>query len=84
NLQSLFRLGLLSNPAMLWAVGGTFGLQLAVIYVPFLQGFFRTVPLDAGQLGFCALLSLTMVAALEAAKAIGRGRLRGAQANARD
>jgi len=72
NLQSLFRLGLLSNRAMLWAVAGTFLLQMAVIYVPFLQGFFRTVPLSAAQMGACVLLSLAMVAAMEARKACGR------------
>ncbi|MBN1836265.1 MAG: cation-translocating P-type ATPase [Spirochaetales bacterium] len=81
NLQSLFRLGLLSNRAMLWAVGGTFGLQLAVIYVPFLQGFFKTMPLRASQLGICALLSLAMIAALEGSKAIARGRLRKTRQN---
>jgi Ca2+-transporting ATPase len=74
NLQSLFHLGLLSNRPMLWAVGGTFLLQLGVIYVPFLQGFFRTVPLSAPQLGLCVLLSLAMVGALEIRKAIGRRR----------
>jgi len=74
NLQSLFRLGLLSNRPMLWAVGGTFALQLAVIYAPFLRGFFKTVPLQPLQLGICAALSLAMVAALEVAKAIRRSR----------
>jgi Ca2+-transporting ATPase len=76
NLQSLFRQGLLSNRAMLWAVSATFLLQLAVIYVPFLQSFFKTTPLSAAQLGTCVALSLAMVAALEIAKAVARSRIR--------
>jgi Ca2+-transporting ATPase len=48
--DSLFKIGLLSNKPLLGAVGLTFGLQLAVVYVPFLQQFFQTVPLAAGDL----------------------------------
>ncbi|MBM3190225.1 MAG: cation-translocating P-type ATPase, partial [Chloroflexi bacterium] len=55
--ESLFRLGLLSNKPLLGAVVLTILLQLAVIYVPFLQHIFETAPLSAGQLGVCALLS---------------------------
>jgi Ca2+-transporting ATPase len=72
NARSLLRLGLRSNPAMLWAVAGTLLLQLAVIYVPFFQGIFRTVPLSARQLGACVLLSLAVLAALELRKAVDR------------
>jgi Ca2+-transporting ATPase len=44
--ESFFQLGWLSNPALLAAVALTFLLQMAVVYVPFLQGFFKTVPLS--------------------------------------
>jgi len=77
NTQSLVQVGLLSNKAMLWAVGGTFLLQLAVIYVPFLQGFFETVALSPLQLAVCFLLSLAMVAALELRKALAGRKRRG-------
>lgn len=79
NLQSLFRLGLLSNRPMLWAVGGTFVLQLAVIYLPYLGGFFKTEPLSPTRLGICLLLSLAIVGALELRKAIARGASRRAR-----
>ena len=46
----LAQLGLFTNPALLGAVVLTFLLQIAVIYVPFLQGVFDTVPLTAEQL----------------------------------
>ncbi|HET9222115.1 MAG TPA: cation-translocating P-type ATPase, partial [Roseiflexaceae bacterium] len=48
--DSLFRIGLWSNRPLLGAVTLTFGMQLAVVYVPFLQGFFTTVALSARDL----------------------------------
>ena len=48
--ESLFRIGLLSNRPLLGAVLLTFALQLAVTYVPFLQGIFRTQALTAPEL----------------------------------
>jgi Ca2+-transporting ATPase len=66
--SSLLRIGLLSNRFMLFAVLLTFSLQLAVIYLPFLQGFFSTVPLSAAQIGICLGLSLVMLLAVELEK----------------
>ena len=43
--HSVFTIGLASNRWMLWAVGVSFLMVLAVIYVPFLQPIFDTVPL---------------------------------------
>ena len=40
--ESLFKVGLLSNKALLGAVLLTFVLQMAVVYVPFLQNLFKT------------------------------------------
>jgi Ca2+-transporting ATPase len=51
--DSVFKIGLFSNRAMLGAVGLTAGLQLALIYVPFLNDFFGTTPLTLGQLALC-------------------------------
>jgi len=42
----LHRIGLFSNRWMLWAVASSFALLLLVMYVPFLQQFFGTVPLS--------------------------------------
>ena len=51
---TLKQLGIFSNPALIGAVVLTFALQMAVIYVPFLQNIFGTTALTFGQL----LLSL--------------------------
>jgi Ca2+-transporting ATPase len=68
--SSLFQIGLLSNRYMLFAVLLTFCLQLGVIYLPFLQGFFSTVPLSAAQVGICLGLSLIMLLAVELEKLV--------------
>ncbi len=41
--HSVFRVGWLSNKNLLGAIGLTVPLQWAVIYVPFLQGYFKMV-----------------------------------------
>ena len=61
--ESLVTQGLLSNRPMLGAVALTFLLQLALIYVPWLNAIFHTQPLTLGELAFClAISSLTLVA----------------------
>jgi Ca2+-transporting ATPase len=59
---SLFTIGLFSNLPMLGAVLLTVLLQLAVIYLPVLNGIFHTQPLPAADLAICfALASLVLV-----------------------
>jgi P-type Ca2+ transporter type 2C len=48
--SSLFQIGFFSNKALLIAIASTIVLQLAVIYIPFLQGIFKTVALSAQDL----------------------------------
>jgi Ca2+-transporting ATPase len=55
--DSVFRIGLWSNTPLLGAVALTFILQLALVYVPFLQGFFETVALSARDLVLGFVLS---------------------------
>ena len=43
--HSIFAIGVFSNKWMVWAVGASLMLVLLVVYVPFLQPFFDTVPL---------------------------------------
>ena len=43
--NSIFSIGVFSNRWMVWAVGASLLLVLLVVYVPFLQPFFDTVPL---------------------------------------
>lgn len=55
--DSLFKIGLFSNKAMLGAVALTAVLQLAIVYLPFTQSLFNTTPLGLGDLGICLLFS---------------------------
>ena len=74
--ESLFALGLLSNPSLLLAVLLTVMLQLAVLYVPFLNVIFRTMPLTAEELMLCVALSSLIFLAVETEKwLVRRGRL---------
>ena len=66
--ESLFKVGLLSNKALLGAVLLTFVLQLAVIYVPFLQNLFKTNALSAGELLLSLVLSTVVFWAVELEK----------------
>lgn len=66
--RSLFQIGLFSNLALLGAVVLTFGLQLAVIYVPVLQSFFQTTGLSLTELGLCFALSTLVFWVLEMQK----------------
>ncbi len=43
----VFSIGVFSNRWMLWAVGGSAAIVLIGVYVPFLQPFFDTTPLNA-------------------------------------
>jgi Ca2+-transporting ATPase len=70
--RSLAAIGILSNLYMLPAVGLAFCLQIAVVYLPFLQRFFNTRPLTLAQLGFCLASSLIMLAAVEIEKLVLR------------
>ncbi|MBX3622774.1 MAG: cation-translocating P-type ATPase [Rhizobacter sp.] len=67
--EPLWRLGLRSNRPLLGAVALTAGLQLATLYVPWLQPVFRTVPLAARELGLCLAAALVVLLAVEAEKA---------------
>jgi Ca2+-transporting ATPase len=74
--ESLFTQGLSSNWPLLGAVALTLALQLAVIYVPWLQPVFRTAPLTAAELAICVALAAVLFGAVEAEKAWRRGRER--------
>jgi Ca2+-transporting ATPase len=70
--QSLFQAGLASNPPLLGAVLLGAALQLAVIYLPFLNAVMKTQPLAAGELAICVLLPGTVFAAVEVEKWLAR------------
>ena len=70
--RSLFSIGLFSNRAMVGAVAIGIALQLALIYVPFLQRVFDTVALSATDLAIALAAGLVVIAAVEIQKAIKR------------
>lgn len=70
--DSLFQIGLFSNRAMIGAAGLTFVLQLAVIYVPWLQNFFETVALSWQELAISLFLCTVLFWSVEAQKWIRR------------
>ncbi|HAM34742.1 MAG TPA: ATPase [Elusimicrobia bacterium] len=55
--DSLFRIGLFSNKLLAGAVGLTVLSQMAVVYMPLLQSFFKTVPLTGPDLLICIFSS---------------------------
>ena len=74
--ESLFSIGLTSNPAMLGAVLLTLALQLMVIYVPAFNPLFHTQPLPLPELLACLALSSLVLVAVEIEKWLVRnGRL---------
>ncbi len=77
--SSLFTLGLGSNRPLLAAVLATVAMQLAVVYLPAGNAWFKTQPLAAGELASCVLAALAILALVEAEKAVRR-RLYGTHA----
>jgi|Deesub1362B_J571_1020462.scaffolds.fasta_scaffold00125_36 Ca2+-transporting ATPase len=74
--MSIFRIGFLSNKPLLGSVFLSFMLQIMVIYLPFLNQFFRTAPLSIKELSITILLSSLVFFVVELEKMIIR-RLRG-------
>jgi Ca2+-transporting ATPase len=70
--ESLFTIGLLSNPALLAAIVLTIVAQLAVIYVPALNEIFRTAPLSPGELGTCMATGAIVLLLVETEKFVRR------------
>ncbi|MEZ5311902.1 MAG: cation-translocating P-type ATPase C-terminal domain-containing protein [Microthrixaceae bacterium] len=64
----------LSNRALLWALGGVFVAQVAVIEVGFLRKLFDTTSLSLGQWALVAVTPLSLLVIEEVRKAITRLR----------
>jgi len=78
--KSLWRLGLLSNRPLLIVVMGTVGLQLALIYTPWLNQLFNLQPLSALDLALSVALASLVFMAVELEKWV-RGRSSAARPN---
>ena len=66
--ESLFALGLRSNPTLLLMVLLVFGLQITAIYVPFFDDFFGVTPLSVLELAISAALGSLAFVAIEVEK----------------
>jgi potassium/sodium efflux P-type ATPase len=73
--ESIFRMSPMSNPFLFYAMIAALFAQLAVLYVPALQWVFRTVPLAMTEWLEIALVTVTIVIAVEMDKWIRRRKL---------
>jgi P-type Ca2+ transporter type 2C len=73
--ESLWQLGLGTNKPLLGAVLLTFALQMATIYVPFLNPIFKTAPLTLAELALCLAAAAVVWVVVELEKAWRRIQL---------
>ena len=59
--QSILAFSMFNNPLLLLAVGVTLCLQLIIIYVPFFNVVFQTIPLSVEDFGICTVGALMLV-----------------------
>jgi Ca2+-transporting ATPase len=72
--RSFLQVWFKKNPFLLWAVLGTFALQLAVVYLPFLQSAFETVSLSLRDLLISLALASVVLWVVELEKLVRRAR----------
>ncbi|OJX39648.1 MAG: ATPase [Chloroflexi bacterium 44-23] len=70
--QTLWEVGVLTNKSLLAAVLLTFALQMAVVYLPFLQKVFKTVSLSLFELGISIGASLLVLIVIDIVKVVKR------------
>ena len=76
DVQSIFQLGLLSNPWLVLATVLVFLLQLALLHIPFLQRIFATQPLNIYQWIFVTIIASSILWIEEIRKGFVRRRQR--------
>ncbi|MDZ4770378.1 MAG: cation-translocating P-type ATPase [Chloroflexota bacterium] len=72
--RSFFQVGFTSNQFLLFAVVLTLLLQLAVIYLPFMQTIFETYPIGIVELALSVLIASLVLVAIEIEKLVMRPR----------
>jgi Ca2+-transporting ATPase len=70
--ESIFSLGFLTNTKLVYATLISFLLQMAVVYVPFLQTVFKTQPLNLFDWAMVVIISSFPLLAMELVKLINR------------
>jgi Ca2+-transporting ATPase len=70
--ESLWTIGLWSNPRLLAAVLAAVAAQLALTYSPFLQSFFHTTALTGRELALCTIAASSVFIAVECEKWLRR------------
>ena len=70
--QTLWEAGIFTNLFLLGAVLLTFGLQMAVVYLPFLQNIFKTESLSLLELGISLGASMLVLLVIDGAKLLKR------------
>jgi Ca2+-transporting ATPase len=70
--HSFFRMGFFSNPLLLSMICAVVVLQAAVVYLPALQPFFRTVPLSPETLGWVIVPGIVVFFTIELVKYVVR------------
>ncbi len=68
--ESVFKIGVFTNAKLVLACFGSFVLQMAVVYVPFLQRVFKTEPLTVVDWVLVILISSLPLWAVEIVKAL--------------
>lgn len=69
---SFFSMGLFTNPLLLAMICAVVILQAAAVYLPLLQPFFKTVPLNAETLGWVVVPGISVFIVLESVKYAAR------------
>jgi len=70
--ESLFKIGVMSNPVLAGMAVIVFGLQMMVLYIPALANFFEVAPLSLCDLSIAAAAGVVAFAAMELGKKINR------------
>jgi Ca2+-transporting ATPase len=68
--HSILKARLFANPGLLWVLLGTVILQLVIVYVPFLQGIFKTTSLNWMAMEMVLIATAVGVTAIEVVKYI--------------
>jgi Ca2+-transporting ATPase len=70
--KSIFKVGFFGNLPLIGAVLLALVLQLAAIYIPFMQKLFVVTGLNYSQMGWCLAISFSVIPAVELAKFLKR------------